>query len=116
MNRFINICLFFFFTGWMAFGNDISLYSGRNNEGNIKKEHRDETLVPPKVTQEGHSVIIETDKEENIDVEITTREGETVYTRQENATTALQVDLLPEGDYTIEITIGENSYAEDFSI
>jgi len=117
MNRLILLCLFSIFTGWMAFGNDIPVYSGRKDEHNNPKGNRNETPSLPKVTQEDHSVIVETDKkEENIWVEITTQEGETICTCQETDATILQVDNLDEGDYTIEIKVGEDSYVGEFSI
>lgn len=117
MNRLILLCLFSIFTGWMAFGNDIPIYSERNEHLDKGKTHRDETPSLPKVTQEDHSVIVETDKkEENIWVEITTQEGETICTCQETDATILQVDNLDEGDYTIEIKVGEDSYVGEFSI
>lgn len=116
MKRLIILGIFSFFTGWMAFGNDIPVYHSPNEEIDINKEKRDETPSLPKVTQQDHSIIIETEKEENIRIEITTHEGETICTCQEADVTTLQVDNLDEGNYIIEIKIGENSYAGDFSI
>lgn len=116
MKRLITLSLFSIFTGWMAFGNDIPVYSEREKDLDKEKVHRDETPSLPKVTQQDHSIIVETEKEENIRVEITTHEGETICTCQEPDVTTLQVDNLDEGNYTIEIKIGENSYAGDFSI
>lgn len=116
MKRLIILGIFSFFTGWMAFGNDIPVYSEREKDLEKGKIHRDETPTSPKVTQDGHSIIVETDREENIRVEITTQEGDVVRTCQETMVTTIQIDNLDEGNYTIEIKIEEDLYTGDFSI
>lgn len=116
MNRLIILSLFSIFTGLAALGNDILIFSERVEGNSNPKENRDETPSSPKVTQDGHSITVETDREENIRVEITTREGEVVRTCQETAATTIQIEDLDEGDYTIEIEIEEDLYAGDFSI
>ncbi len=116
MNRLIILILFSIFTGFAILGNDIPVSLERKEIINKGKNNRDETPTSPKVTQDGHSIIVETDREENIRVEITTQEGEVVRTCQETTVTTIQIDNLDEGNYTIEIKIEEDLYTGDFSI